>query len=138
VSSGAVPAYFKQLPASPSLFDAAVRLDFAARLPSGAVPISVNHADHKMTLSIWTDWLNGDTAGGKGDYELLSNFAKDGRACPTPTEIECRVRGANGLSAGNASLTCDKAVGSVCENSKQVNGQMCQDYEVRFLCTSTW
>lgn len=137
-TSTADTMFFKQTPTQSSPFDVSLRKTFAAQLPPTVKLASANHPEMKTTLDVWTDWLNSDGPGGKGDYELLANFAKDGRSCPTPVQIECRVAGVEGAPNSKNVYTCDKTAGSICENNKQSGGQLCQDHEVRFLCQVAW
>ncbi|RZA01117.1 MAG: carbohydrate-binding protein, partial [Moraxellaceae bacterium] len=87
----------------------------------------------------WTAWLNRDTANGSGDYETRADFGS--AVCASPTAIQARVRGtATVYAPGNATpdvlQSFSASAGLACQNSLQNDG-ICNDYEVRFLCSST-
>ena len=83
----------------------------------------------------WSAWLNRDSPGGKGDYETLNAFKKEGKLpCPKPTAIECStVKGKSHSETGDK-VTCNLDVGAVCINDQQEPGRQCQNYRIRVLC----
>lgn len=84
---------------------------------------------------VWTSWLDRDNQGGVGDFEGLSDFLKEGKACRKPLGIECRTvkDGKDWREVGQV-YTCTPGTGGVCRNADQRSGSRCLDYEVRFLC----
>lgn len=81
----------------------------------------------------WTPWLDRDNAGGKGDYETLRDFLKEGKACPKPAKVECQTTDGRDWKKARQAYTCSADVGGVCKNADQRRGG-CRDYRVRFLC----
>ena len=86
------------------------------------------------SAQVWSGWQNRDRPGGKGDYETVVDFIKDGTMpCKQPVAIECRLVGSGRpvLTGMPAGYTCDVQQGGYCVNKPGVN---CQDIEVRFAC----
>jgi hypothetical protein len=82
----------------------------------------------------WTPWLNRDSPGGSGDYETLTHFVAQGKACAEPEQVECRSRDGRSVSETGEVVTCTKEAGAYCVNRVQPGGRRCSDYEVRFCC----
>ena len=81
----------------------------------------------------WTSWLDRDNPSGKGDYETVSDFIKEGVLPkePDPLCIQCRtLDGVDWQDAGQV-YHCDLPLGGRCVNAE--NSEQCLDYEVRFL-----
>ncbi|MCH8322843.1 MAG: hypothetical protein IIB64_07190 [Proteobacteria bacterium] len=81
----------------------------------------------------WTSWLDRDNPSGKGDYETVSDFIKEGVLPqePDPICIQCRtLDGVDWQDAGQV-YHCDLPRGGRCMNAE--NSEQCLDYEVRFL-----
>lgn len=82
----------------------------------------------------WTPWMNTDQPGGNGDWEALNAYIKSGKACIRPIEVQCRTEaGVSWLDAGQV-YSCNRNTGGTCVNNAQTKGEICLDYEVRFLC----
>ena len=83
----------------------------------------------------WSNWLDRDNVGGKGDYEYLSDLIKEGHLKEKdgkPICIQCQtLEGVDWKDAGEV-YQCDPEVGGVCINADQPDGR-CMDYRVRFL-----
>ncbi|XP_075993779.1 mucin-2-like [Genypterus blacodes] len=88
----------------------------------------------------WTSWINNDYPKSNpdgGDYEILEKIRKpDVSACIKPLEIECRAAQFKDLSLEqlDQKVTCDPAVGLICNNKDQGNPPVCYDYEIRVKC----
>ena len=81
----------------------------------------------------WTSWLDRDNPSGKGDYETVRDFVKEGVLPkePDPVCIQCRtLDGVDWQDAGQV-YHCDLPLGGRCVNAE--NSEQCLDYEVRFL-----
>ncbi|XP_065840823.1 mucin-5AC-like [Oscarella lobularis] len=86
-----------------------------------------------LCFGCWTAWLDRDGPGGTGDYEQRDLFSRP--ICDRPGSVQCR-RTSNHQAAlkTGQKLFCTPALGLVCINKNQPSGQMCYNYEVRFLC----
>ncbi|MCH9648298.1 MAG: hypothetical protein K0U98_08670 [Deltaproteobacteria bacterium] len=82
----------------------------------------------------WTRWLNRDDEGGKGDFETLKAFRKQGQACEEPQGIECQTLDGTDWKEAGQRYVCDKGIGGFCKNGAQKAGDRCENYRVRFLC----
>jgi hypothetical protein len=81
----------------------------------------------------WTPWYDFDNPSGVGDFENLETAVQQG-ACPDPVQIECRATDGRDWSATGQVYNCNLETGGACVNAAQRPGEMCLDYEVRFLC----
>ena len=81
----------------------------------------------------WTEWLNRDKPGGKGDYETIAGHLEDGNGCANPEKIQCRAVGGKSWKKEGEKYYCDTELGGRCVKSHQEDGE-CKDYEVRMLC----
>ena len=82
----------------------------------------------------WTQWFNGDTPTGNGDYELIDNIKKDYGICETPTGIECQTTDGKNYAETGEVVTCAVDKGVFCVNSVQPDGRCNYNYKVRFYC----
>ena len=106
-------------------------------------PILLVHADVPPPEPViddscyWTDWLDEDNPDGAGDYETLTFLAKfidESQLCPSkPSDLQVR-RVSDGQPPEQPLAYCDVDNGLLCLNYEQDEGEVCQDYEVRFLC----
>lgn len=85
-------------------------------------------------IGTWTPWMNRDDSGGVGDFEDLANYLSMGQACPKPLAIECQTASGVDWKLAGQVYHCIPDLGGVCYNSEQPIGQLCLDYQVRFLC----
>lgn len=82
----------------------------------------------------WTPWLNRDRQSGKGDYETLSGHLKNGAACESPSDVQCRAtKSKEDWRKTEETYHCSTEAGGYCNNRDQ-SDRRCQDYEVRFMC----
>jgi hypothetical protein len=83
----------------------------------------------------WTAWKNRDAPTNSGDNEQRSLMTD---VCSNPIDFEARVVGTTTqyYSTGER-LTASATYGLNCLNTDQPDGA-CQNYEIRFLCPSTW
>ncbi|XP_065835629.1 mucin-5AC-like [Oscarella lobularis] len=88
----------------------------------------------------WTNWFDRDNPGGTGDWELLSDYYKEGyNLCFQPKAVRCRTKNTHKpYSSTGESVTCTLATGLICKNQDQSPGKFCSDYEVSFLCPCCW
>ncbi|MCX4245278.1 hypothetical protein [Paraliomyxa miuraensis] len=79
----------------------------------------------------WTGWLNRDTPGGDGDYELhhLYNSAD---VCASPSYAICETLDGEPWTSMGENVSCT-ASGLGCTNASQPDNQ-CEDYRVKFYC----
>jgi Mucin-2 protein WxxW repeating region len=83
----------------------------------------------------WSGWLNRDTPSGTGDWETLADFLSSQVGCSLPAYIDAKtVAGVSWQSTGEQ-LTVSPDAGLVCRLVDQ-SDRDCQDYQVRFGCTS--
>jgi hypothetical protein len=83
----------------------------------------------------WSSWLNRDNPSGTGDWETLADFSFSQVGCSLPAFIDAKtIAGVSWQSTGEK-LTVSPDVGLFCRVAEQTDGD-CQDYQVRFGCTS--
>ncbi|XP_028416210.1 uncharacterized protein LOC114540129 [Dendronephthya gigantea] len=88
----------------------------------------------------WTHWLDRDDPSASGDWELYSGFVDRDNNPPCkagfePVGANCRVKSSNkpwyeANQQIRSSYRCS-STGFACVNSKT---QVCEDYEIQFLC----
>ncbi|CAK8684030.1 unnamed protein product [Clavelina lepadiformis] len=85
----------------------------------------------------WTRWYDTDNSTGCGDDETLERIHDfhPGEVCKSPIALDVRiVDGSTCTYSGLVIRNNDVTVGFLCDNSDQVVGVECPDYEVRYLC----
>ena len=109
-----------------------------AGLVFSALPVNGDQsASAQSSQNPWTGWLDRDDPSAKGDYETVKALLAEGKMQPNPVAIQCRTVAAPGAPSVNFNATgqvysCTVAVGGVCVNAEQKNGEQCLDYKVRF------
>ncbi|XP_013398042.1 mucin-5AC [Lingula anatina] len=85
----------------------------------------------------WTSWRDRDNPSGSGDFEYVGKRGHNPCSGREPIDIQCRVKATKQrwYTAGQKiRAKCTPSGGLVCVNRDQPNGQLCKDYEIRFLC----
>ncbi|XP_008322770.2 uncharacterized protein LOC103389224 [Cynoglossus semilaevis] len=89
----------------------------------------------------WTEWFSGDEpTSGNGDFETLSFLQSlyPGLICNSPLKIQVKtVLGATVESTRDLIAVVDATTGFICYNTDQPH-DMCQNYQVRFQCPSSF
>jgi len=135
---------------------AVIRFDLAGLPPGGTNIISSINADNSLDVyvqddtavdyiilsvvtydGVWTSWLDRDNSSGKGDYETVRDFIKEG-VLPKDLEpvcIQCRTLGGVDWQDAGQNYHCELPLGGYCVNAENddENGEQCLDYEVRFF-----
>jgi len=78
----------------------------------------------------WTSWMNRDTPGGNGDYEIGFPNPCNGMI---PMNAVVETTGGTRLEYTGESVYVDPSQGGWCLNAEQPDG-ICNDYRVKFYC----
>jgi hypothetical protein len=96
----------------------------------------------QQNAEFWTNWLDVDNpSSGGGDYELLTDYRINSKACKNPIDIQCQTTSGVDYSQAGQVVTCNTKVGFFCKNidneRRSFSFSSCYDYRVKFKCPST-